>query len=60
MEPHARKHELSFDPRVDDPAWREAQRQRIAEHVQEWEAEHGPVDPQELAKIRAMADSWPE
>ena len=59
MEHPARKREFSFDPRADDPAVREQQRQQQAEWVREWEAEHGPVDPDELAKLRAQAETWP-
>ena len=59
MEQPARKHEFSFDPRADDPAVRQQQREQLREFVRELEAEHGPVDPKELAKLRAQAETWP-
>jgi len=59
MEPHARRRESSFDPRVDDPAWREAQRQQLADFAKELEAEHGPVDPDARARLRERAENWP-
>jgi hypothetical protein len=60
MEQPAHSRALSFDPVIDTPEWRRAQRERLLASVKELEAEHGPVDPEILAEIEAAAATWPE
>ena len=59
MEPHARQQLPAFSPHGDDPAERAAQRERLREHVREWEAEHGLIDPAIRDEIRAKMADWP-
>lgn len=57
MEQSSRNLESSFDPRVDTPEWRRAQRERLLAFAKELQAEHGPVDPELRAEICAKLAS---
>jgi hypothetical protein len=57
MEPHARHHRPSFDPRIDDPTVRAAQGERLLSFVRDLEAEHGPIDPVKRAEVRAKLEA---
>jgi hypothetical protein len=59
MEQPARSYESSFDPVIDTPEWRRAQRERIRAFAKELEAEDGPVDQRQLDELRAKAATWP-
>lgn len=53
MEPHARKCEIGYDPVVDTVEYRRRLRQHLLASAAELDAEHGPVDPELEAEIRA-------
>lgn len=62
MDEQAHSYELPVEAPLlpcDDLDARRAQQQRLLAYVKELEAESGPVDPQQLAELRAKAATWP-
>ena len=52
MTEHARQQPLCFDPVIDTDEWRRAQMDRLMASAREYEAEHGPFDPEKVAAAR--------
>jgi hypothetical protein len=53
MEPHAREREIGYDPVVDTAEYRLRLREQMLASADVLDAEHGPVDPELEAIVRA-------
>lgn len=57
MAPHAHKQPLSFDPVIDTPEYRQLMRAHYRKVVDEYVAEHGPLDQAKISEIQAKLEA---
>lgn len=57
MEPHAYKPQLGFDPIIDTSKYRRGARAQYRRVVDEYEAQHGPLDRAKVAEIQSRLEA---